>query len=188
MVQKKKTKKKKSRSWLGWLIGGHFRRLRASATTEEKGMAMKNLVAPAAVAAPAPAPTPTTQATEKKDPLAVDWGDSSIAVAPALITVCNENYDPFRVDWGSRVSLHSVEKKAVASSRHRQTVQAEVHVPPVSTPVSASDGNPFGDESETEDICTPASASGNPFGDDCDTEEDHTAKDISCKLCVKRKI
>jgi hypothetical protein len=64
-----------------------------------------------------------------------------------------------------------------------------VHVPPVSTPVSASDGNPFGDESETEDICTPASASGNPFGDDCDTEEeDHTAKDISCKLCIKRKI
>jgi hypothetical protein len=121
----------------------------------------------------------------------VDWGDSSIAVAPALITVCNENYDPFRVDWGSRVSLHSVEKKVVASSRHRQTVQAEVHVPPVlsTPPVSASGGNPFGDESETEDDNTPASASGNPFGDDCDTEEeDHTAKDISCKLCIKRKI
>jgi hypothetical protein len=93
------------------------------------------------------------------------------------------------VDWGSRVSLHSVEKKAVASSRHRQTVQAEVHMPQVSTPVSTSGGNPFGDESETEDDNTLASASGNPFGDDCDTEEeDHTAKDISCKLCAKRKI
>jgi hypothetical protein len=103
------------------------------------------------------------------------------------------------VDWGSRVSLHSVEKKVVASSRHRQTVQAEVHVPPVlsTPPVSASGGNPFGDESETEDDNTPASASGNPFGDDCDTEEEeekremsghHTAKGISCKLCVKRKI
>jgi hypothetical protein len=95
------------------------------------------------------------------------------------------------VDWGSRVSLHSVEKKVVASSRHRQTVQAEVHAPPAlsTPPVSVSGGNPFGDESETEDDKTPASASGNPFGDDCDTEEeDHTAKDISCKLCVKRKI
>ena len=197
--KKTKTKKKKSRFWLGWLIGGHFRRLRASASKGEQGMAMKDLAAPAAAVAPsAPAP----QATEKKDPLKVEWGDESIASAPvpALVSIVNENYDPFRVDWGSRVSLHSVAKSAP------QRVQVEVHRPPASissdseTAISVS-GNPFGDEWEREDdtICSaPVSASGgNPFGDDeGDAEEeeepeshsrgDHKAKGIKCKLCFTR--